>query len=376
MDLPPYNLIATPSQWQDCLDKLLAEPRLAIDLEANSMHAYREQVCLIQISTPDEDFIVDPVADFDLSPLGEIMANDAVEKIFHAAEYDLTLMKREHKWQLNNLFDTMWAARILGYQRYGLASMLEQLYGIELDKRFQKSNWCKRPLSHDQLIYAQLDTHYLMRLRDHLAQELAAANKTAEAKLIFYEQTLLEPSDNSFSPDNFWSVSGAYDLNGQAQAILRELVIFRDQQAERRNLPLFKVMGDKTLLELADKAPRSFNQLRQVYGMSSGQVRRYGKRLLAVIEKGKTSPHPKPPKRQKRPSDDILNRYEKLHTWRKLTAQERGVESDVIISREALWSIARQNPQSTAELATIDLVGALRGEMYGEDILALLQNEV
>ena len=112
-----------------------------------------------------------------------------VEKVFHAAEYDLTLLKRQFDWQLHNLFDTMWAARILGYKRYGLASMLETVYDIKLDKRYQKSNWCKRPLSPEQLVYAQLDTHHLLQLRDHLEKELSAAERMTEASETFAEQT-------------------------------------------------------------------------------------------------------------------------------------------------------------------------------------------
>jgi ribonuclease D len=117
--LPPYQLITTTHDWQRCLSRLRQEKRLAIDLEANSLYAYQERICLIQISIPDHDYVVDPVAPLDLSGLGQIIQDPAVEKIFHAAEYDLILLKREHGWKLENLFDTMWAARILGYARVG-----------------------------------------------------------------------------------------------------------------------------------------------------------------------------------------------------------------------------------------------------------------
>ncbi|MCA9875056.1 MAG: ribonuclease D, partial [Anaerolineales bacterium] len=156
--LPPHHLITTQTDWQDCLAALKQEPRIAIDLEANSMYAYRERVCLIQISIPSQDYIIDPVAKVDLSGLGELLADTAVEKVFHAAEYDLILLKREYEWELNNLFDTMWAARILGYKQYGLASLLKKIFDLKLDKQYQKSNWCRRPLSPAQLTYAQLDT--------------------------------------------------------------------------------------------------------------------------------------------------------------------------------------------------------------------------
>lgn len=336
------------------------------------MYAYREQVCLIQISIPRQDYIVDPVADIDLSGLGNLIADPAVEKVFHAAEYDLLLLKRQYGWQLHNLFDTMWAARILGYDRFGLASLLEDLYQIKLNKRHQKSNWCKRPLTPSQLTYAQHDTHFLLRLRDQLEQELEAAGCLAEAHEIFAEQTHVTPNDNHFHPDDFWSITGAYDLSPQKQAILKELNIYRDQEAQRRNQPLFKILHDKTLVQLAEKTPRNFNQMQEIPGMTWGQVRRYGRGILDAIADGEQALPPTHPKRPKRPSDRVLNRYEKLLNWRKLRARKRGVESDVIISRHTLWEIAEKKPTCQADLEALETLGQWRGQTYGQEILNVL----
>jgi ribonuclease D len=372
VNLPRHQLITTQNAWQACVEKLQVEPRLAIDLEANSMYAYREQVCLIQISIPSQDFIIDPIPVADLSALGEILNNSAVEKVFHAAEYDLILLKREYDWELTNLFDTMWAARILGYKRYGLASLLGELYQINLNKRFQKSNWCKRPLSPSQLTYAQHDTHFLLRLRDHFEGELRDAGCMEEALEIFAEQTSVTPNNNHFDPDSFWSIHGVHELNNQQQAVLKALNIFRDDEARQRNLPLFKVLSNKTLLNLAQVEPDNLNQVHQVHGMTWGQIRRYGQGILDVIQKAREAPPPAQPKRPKRPSDRVLNRYEKLHTWRKNRARKRGVESDVIISRHTLWEIAEKNPNSPAELAKINSLGTWRNRTYGPEILEIL----
>lgn len=375
MQLPPHQLIATPRAWQECLRRLQQAPRLAIDLEANSMFAYRERVCLIQITIQAQDYIIDPEVGLELDGLGEILGNPAVEKVFHAAEYDLMLLKGQYGWQVANIFDTMWAARILGYPRYGLANMLDELYGVKLNKQHQKSNWCKRPLSPAQLIYAQYDTHFLLRLRDDLATELEAAGRMAEAQETFVQQTAVTPNHHEFDPESFRSINGANDLNTRQKTILRELHIFRDQEAQQRDQPLFKIFGDRTLVELAQREPRSLGDLAQVYGMSNRQVQRYGPLLLQVIERGRRAPAPAPPPRQKRPSDAILNRYERLHTWRKKRAQKRGVESDVIISREALWALARQNPQTPEALTAVTELGKWRRQAYGAEILAILQQE-
>lgn len=374
MKLPPFLLITRPHEWRDCLQQLRVEPRLAIDLEANSMFAYRESVCLIQISTPKQDYIVDPTADLDLDGLGQLIADPAPEKIFHAAEYDLILLKRQYGWELNNLFDTMWAARILGYRRFGLASLLEQFYQVKLNKRYQKSNWCKRPLAPEQLAYAQHDTHFLFQLRDRLAQEIEEAGFAEEAEELFVEQTKIELNDNSFRPDSFWSINGARDLNRQQQAVLKALNIYRDQEAQRRDRPLFKIFNDKTLVGLARRMPGDMDELARVHGMTHGQIRRYGRTLLQVIARGKNDPLPKYPRQKKKRSSEVaVLRYDKLRQWRKERAKLRGVESDVILSRGALWEIACTNPQSQDELDVLNSIGSYRCTTYGEEILRVLK---
>lgn len=373
MSLPPFRLITTANSWRSCLSRLQAEPRIALDLEANSMYAYREQVCLIQISIPTQDYIVDPLQRFNFNGLGTLLSDPSVEKIFHASEYDLTLLKREYGWGLNNLFDTMWAARILGYNQVGLASILNKLFQVKLNKRYQKSNWCKRPLSSAQLNYAQLDTHYLLTLRNHLAAEIAQEGRTAEAKAIFEQQTQVIIPDNTFDPNSFWSITGAYDLARQEQAILKALHIYRDEEAQRRNQPLFKVFGDKTLLELAKTSPTHLSELRRIHGMSNGQIKRYGKILLTIIAEARQVQPPPFPKRSKRPPDNVLARYEKLHTWRKIRARKRGVESDVIISRSALEVIAAVNPHTLEDLSEIEEVSDWHRQTYGEEILEVLR---
>jgi ribonuclease D len=374
LSLPPHQLITTPAEWQTCFDQLLGEPRLALDLEANSMYAYQESVCLIQISIPTQDFIIDPLplTDLDLSGLGKLLADPAVEKVFHAAEYDLILLKRNYDWPVVNLFDTMWAARILGYPKYGLANMLKALYGVNLNKRYQRANWCKRPLSSAHLTYAQHDTHFLLNLREHLLTELESRGRLAEAYETFAEQTQVDLPDHSFSPDDFWSINGATDLNRKQQAILRELAIFRDQEAQRRDQPHFKVFGDRTLLELAQRTPHQTTQMQPIYGMSERQIRRYGRRLLQTIERGRQAAPPTY-KRTPRPPEEVLDRFERLHHWRKMRARARGVESDVIVSRNAIWEIAKQNPDSPEALADLGVLGKWRHQEYGAELLSVLR---
>ena len=372
-DLPPHQLIASAAAWAQCLARLQEHPRLALDLEANSLYAYHEEVCLIQLSIPGQDYIIDPLAPIDLAPLGELFARPDVEKVFHAAEYDLMLVKRQFGWELNNLFDTMWAARILGINRVGLANILETYFDVHLDKRFQRSNWCERPLSQAALAYAQADTHFLLALRDKLAQELEAAGRMKEALEIFAEQTRVAPASLTFDPDSFWTMNGIRTLSPQGKAILRALAIYRDREAMRRNKPHFKILQDRTLVEIAREAPVHRDDLARIPGMSSGQIQRYGRDILRIVRENRGARAPRRPSRKPRLPQDVLDRYELLRNWRKEKGAERGVESDVILSRDALWALARKNPTSREELNGI--LGPWRASTYGDEILSLLRQQ-
>ena len=375
LNLPRHELVRGRAAWQRCLQRLQREPRIAVDLEANSMYAYRERICLIQVSIPRQDYILDPLGDFELDGFGKLIEDATVEKVFHAAEYDLMLMKREFGWQLSNLFDTQWAARILGVDRVGLANVLKDVFGVSLDKRYQRANWCRRPLSAAQLAYAQADTHFLLRLRDHYAEALRTSGRWTEAQEIFEEQSRVELPDLSFDPDGFWQITGANRLSAQGVAVLKALHIYRDAEARHRDLPHFKVLQDRTLLELAQVLPEDIEDLSQIHGMSKGQVRRYGKNLLRLIDENRAAPRPKRPPRPERMPEAVVNRYEALHDWRKERAQTRGVESDVIISRDALWRLARANPHTQRELQEINGLGPWRLATYGQEILGVLNGE-
>ncbi|MGB1253976.1 MAG: ribonuclease D [Candidatus Promineifilaceae bacterium] len=296
-----------------------------------------------------------------------------VEKVLHASEYDLILMRRKHGWHLNNMFDTMWAARILGYTRIGLASMLGELYGLKLDKKYQRANWCQRPLTRDQLDYAQTDTHFLLRMRDDLEQMLREHEKIEEATETFGEQTNIKMPDVDFSADSFWSINGIRSLSPRQKALLRDLNIYRNDEARRRDRPAFKVFSDKTLLEIAAGRPRSLHALRHISGLTDRVIRRYGRHILQIVHRSSRSPIPTPPVRT-RPPEDIADRYEHLHQWRKEHARERGVASDVVISREALWAIARANPHTMDELSELSQLGVWRCRTYGQHILDVLEN--
>ncbi len=370
--LPNPILVADPAALQSLVELLAREPAVGVDTESNSLFAYRERVCLIQFSTPASDYIVDPLAIPDLSSLAPLFANPAQQKIFHAAEYDVICLKRDYNFQFANLFDTMVAARTLGRPQLGLAAILEATYGVKMNKRFQRADWGLRPLTSELLDYARLDTRFLVRLRDLLQAELAAQGRLAEAQEEFARLERLAGAVNGVNPNAFWRINGARDLPPAQAAALRELHEYRERQAERADRPPFKVMSDQTLLEIARTGPNSLADLEGLPGMTPQQIRRHGANLLKAVRRGLGGPPARPPHYEREP-DSVRERYELLHQWRKRTAQARGVESDVIISRDALWELARSAPASLEALAQIEHLGPVRREAYGEEILKVLR---
>lgn len=369
----PPQLITTPAQVQALAETLSAEPLIAVDTESNSMYAYHEQVCLLQFSTPTLDALVDPLAVPDLSALAGLFANPAQEKIFHAAEYDVLCLKRDFGWTFVNLFDTMVAARTLGWPQVGLGALLEKQFDVRLEKKYQRANWGERPLPPELLDYARLDTHYLIPLRHRLHAELSAAGYLPEAQDEFDRLARLPglPPRSAPGPDDFWQVSGARDLPADRAPILRELFFYRDAQAAQLNRPPFRVMGDDTLCAIAAQAPLTLQKLATLPGMTESQVRRHGRAILHAVRAGLEQPPLKPPRPVFEP-DAVRDRIDRLKQWRKTLAQKRGVESDVILPREALWELARTPPASLADLERIAALGPHRREKYGPEILRLL----
>jgi ribonuclease D len=270
----------------------------------------------------------------------------------------------------------MVAARTLGWPRLGLGAILQERFGVVMNKRFQRANWGERPLTDELLDYARLDTRYLVPLQSILADELAAASRAEEAQEEFERLERLPAgasiSAENLSPHAFWRVNGARDLTPAQAGVLRELFAYRERQAERADRPPFKIMSDQTLVEIARTQPDTPEALAGLPGMTPAQIRRHGQRLLQAVHRGREAGPVRPPHVEREP-DSVRDRYELLHQWRKRRAQARGVESDVIVPRDALWELARRNPATPEALAEIEHLGPWRRAAYGAELLALLQ---
>jgi ribonuclease D len=363
--------IETPESFQEMLKDIHQQNIIAIDTESNSLYVYHEQVCLIQISTFDKDYLIDSLTLKDISDLGGIFASPDIEKVFHAAEYDLIGLTRDYQFKFANLFDTSIAGRILGYQRLGLDSILKEYFDLVIDKKYQRANWGKRPLTPEMLAYARMDSHYLIDLRNKMKDQLKSIHRWELAQEDFRRMCHVQVPDNGNALANCWRAAKNHPVSPQQAAVLYELCKYRDKVAKQANLPLFKILSNKVLLEIALLYPRSNHELERVPGLSQKNIYRHGAELLRAVKLGLEG---KPLKRENgnRPSEAYRNRLEILHSWRKEKGISLNVASDVILPKDVMNQIAAENPKTFDELSEIMNEVPSRLNAFGSEILGVL----
>ncbi len=369
----PYPTIVTdPQTLATLVEHLKTQPRIALDTESNSFHSYSQSICLLQISTGQGDWLIDPLALSDLSPLAPVMSDPAIEKIFHAADNDIAYMKRDFHFTFQNIFDTQFAARILGIKTLGLGTMVQEYFGVTLEKKYQRADWAIRPLPLEQVRYAQQDTQYLFALRDLLYEQLVAKNAVEEAQEAFaFLADLPAMPASQFDPEGYWYFHEVRELDPQHITILRELYLWRENLAQKWDKPVFKVMSNEVLMNIARNAPVTLAKLTHLDGLSGYMKRRYWREILQAVERGLHATPVSPPKRP-RIDRSTLIRYNALHDWRKMQALERGVESDVILPKDILWSIAQQVPKEVGDFKTVAGFGPWKQKKYGAAVLDVL----
>ncbi len=364
--LPPPTWVSTSASLQQLANELSHQNPIAVDTESNSLHAYREQLCLIQFSIPSTDYLVDGLAFPDLSTLNPIFTDPEKEKVFHAAEYDLICLKRSFGVTVTNLFDTMQAARILGYRQVGLDSILAEKLGVRLNKKFQKADWAQRPLPLEMLNYARLDTHHLLDLRDCLKEELKERDRWELAQEEFIRLAHGNGTTKVILP-SWQRISGTQKLTRRQLAIFQELCNWREAQAERMDRPVFKVIDNKRLVEIAVAAPKTSTDLEDL-NLSARQMDMFGNSILQAVERGRQA---EPPTRThtSRPKQAFVDRLNALSTWRKSVAEKIGIESDLILPKGWMHAIAEADPETVEDLSRLMPQSPWRLENFSGGIL-------
>ena len=373
---PPFILVASIEKFEEMMGTLVRALRMAVDIEADSLYHYYEKVCLFQVSTDGQTYVIDPLSVRHLAPLGRLMADPAREKVFHAAPYDLLCMRRDYGFDFRNIFDTHVAAQLLGYEQLGLSMLLERLLGISHSKHRQRDDWSRRPLEPEQLEYAAADTHYLLHLRDILDRELRSRDRHSWAQEEFQHLLGAAPQERTFDPEGFRRIKGARDLSQQQLAVLRALYLLRDRYARLMDLPPFKVLNNITLLDLARKPPLYPRELLRRPGIAARLAQRFGGEIFQTIRRahaGDTDgPRPQEQRAWRPFAPEAQSRLDRLKAWRRSKARELGLPVGVVFPGSLLEILAAAPLAETAGLSGIEGMHEWRVREFGREILDVL----
>jgi ribonuclease D len=352
-----FEIIDNRADLDTLAQDLLSEKTLAFDTEADSFYHYFDKTCLVQVATRRQIYLIDPLAfggPAELAPLAPIFASPDICKIFHAAEYDIFVLKRDCSFEFANLFDTMISAQLLGYPSVGLAGLAKRHFDVDLPKDEQRSDWSKRPLRANQLTYAAADVLYLISLVEKLKKELRAAKRLEWAKEEFEALVKREWPERDFDALGYLRIKGARRLDPRGLSVLRELYLLRDHRAREIDRPPFKVLGNRTLLEIAEQRPIRLADLGQIKGITDLLIRRMGRDVVDAVKTGRKKDHGPIPRLQgngrRRMDRHTERRLMALKKWRAARAAELSMDPGVLCPNSALEAIAWRAPQAPKDM--------------------------
>ena len=359
MSVADYERIERESDLRALSRELLRETVIAVDTEADSFYHYFDKTCLVQIGTSQGIYLIDPLAlggPAELAPLAPVFASKKIRKIFHAAEYDLYVLKRDCSFEFENLFDTMVSAQLLGYPAVGLAALAKRHFGVSLPKDEQRSDWSARPLRENQLVYAAADVTYLVRMAENLEAQLRELGRFEWAEQEFEALMRRKWPVREFDDAGYLRIKGAKALDATSLAVLRELYLMRDARAREVDRPPFKVLGNRTLMEIAQLQPTQQNDLAGIKGVTELILRRLGREILAAVGRGQLAPHEplrKVANGRRRMDRRTERRVERLKRWRATRAKELGLDPGVLCPNTGLEAIAWRDPTMREDLAEV-----------------------
>jgi ribonuclease D len=375
-DAQRYIIIDSISKLEEFTGKLVGQRIIGVDLESDSMYHFKEKVCLIQIASTQATAILDPLQIKNLSLLEPIFRRADIQKVFHGADYDVRSLYRDFKIVVNNLFDTELACRFLGFKESGLNAVLKKKYDIQLDKKNQRKDWSKRPLPEDMVAYAAKDVHYLIPLAKSLQQELVQKGRLSWVQEECNYLSGVRPAPVDSDP-LFLGFKGAGKLGPRGLAVLEELLQMRRKLARKQDKPLFRIIGNKSILMLAEAQPQNLRKLVKTGALGSKQMDRYGKEVIAAVKKAlqrSAKDFPKYPRKTAPIVPAIVaRRVKELRNWRDLLAKRLQIDPAIICTRAQISALAVQRPQSAESLSKNNDLKTWQIAEFGKNIVDILR---
>jgi len=373
-----YQYIDTPEELIKACQVLKSAKVLCVDTEFHREKTYYPQFALLQVGSTDAVYIIDPVQIKDLTPIWHVILDPNILKVFHAGRQDLEIIL-EHAGALPlPMFDTQVAAALLGYgQQVGFGNLVQRITKKNLAKGESFSDWLKRPLTKQQMTYAADDVIYLMPIYQALKEELQARKRSA---WLDEEQTVLT-SLSTYKTDKkeaFWRVKGVNKLKPKHLAILRELGTWREEQAQKKDIPRRRLVSDDALLDLAKRDSLNVEVMGRMRGLNAGVIRRFGDTWIQLWQKGLNCPEsdfPKLAARKGNTSGTDL-RLELLDTLLRLKADEASISSTILANKSELSSLASWGNKPFNDAPDLSCLKGWRAELVGNDLLRLLRGEI
>jgi ribonuclease D len=370
-----FTFIESDADLVEACARICKHTIIGVDLEADSMHSFKEKICLIQVATKDEAFLVDPFTIDHFSPFVAVLENPEIIKVFHGADFDVRSLDREMGAQIENLFDTEIACRFLNVRERGLAALLKDHFDVYVDKKFQKQDWSKRPLKSDMVAYSVGDVAYLITLHSRLVDSLAAMDRLHWAKEECEAQALVRYEDNH-APPFFKKFKGAGKLDNRSLAVLENLLKVRMDMAEKKDVPMYKIMSNQSMLSMATTRPASVQEMVAKKMLSKRQAQMYGELCQKAIGAAMALPHRELPAYPRtvmpRKTPAVMDRIKALKKLREKKSVSLGMEPGFLFNNSTITDLALEKPATMTELAAMGALRNWQKDALGEAIVETL----
>jgi ribonuclease D len=373
----PAQYIQDEAGLKELAKRLRESNRLALDTEFMGEESYAPRLEIIQVATDDHIAIIDRRVVANLDPFLDLLADPCILKIVHAGRQDLEIFSVEGCGTLGPVFDTQVAAAMVGYgTQIGYAQIVQQVVGVPLEKTETFTNWAQRPLTPQQLEYALEDVRYLFALHAHLHGRLVALGRLEWAEEEFRRLQAVSGEEARAPQLRYQRIRGWEGLRPRARGVLRELAVWREHEAHKRDRPRGRVLRDDILLEIARRAPTTLEGLRNLRGVQPSQVEKYGESLVHAVHRGMAVPERELPhaEKRKRMDPESAGLADLLGTALKVRAVEASISPQLLASSADLEVFALERGRGEAE--QLPILQGWRRALAGEQLLQVMDGKL
>lgn len=372
-----YKLITKEDELKEVLDLIYRNKYISIDTESNGLYSYEDKLCLIQIETGGFVYIVDTVV-VDISSLIPVFQSDVIEKIFHSAYSDISMIKKNIDCNFKNIFDVMIASKYIFKKALSLSTIVEKYFGIKLEKKYQKYNWGKRPILSDALVYAAMDVIYLKKIRDIFYSNLVEKKFYEQFKLNCNKLGSVNKKENIFNVERYFQMANTYCLDDIMTSIFIKMVEMREAIAKKIDLPPFKIISNEVLIFVAKNYNQIYNakDLKIFNRCIVKNISWIRKSIEMVLNNEYIYMNENNTNRNKFRKDDSYDLKLKIFKrWRKRVSALKNIPCELIISVDELKKLARYDSLNIDLLKELNIDDYIVKE-YGNNLVDFFNTEI